>query len=191
MNVPAFLLGRPAALSAAAAGAGLAVVLVLGVFLGALNAIDGSRQDDLDRLALFDARANEIPLLRRVLITEQLQARSLTSLVAGDTEAAAQAALQREIKSLVEASGGEVRSSLVLPSERTQGLSAIAVQYELSLPVTKLRDLTYAIESHLPYFFISDTNFSAPPSWPSDAKAAPPRIEVRWTVRAYRWSGAP
>ncbi|MBL6854209.1 MAG: hypothetical protein ISQ86_12545 [Alphaproteobacteria bacterium] len=191
MNVPAFLLGRPAALSAAVTGAGVIVVLVVGVFLTALSAMEGSRQDDLDQLAQLNARAADIPRLKQALTTERLQAKALASLVAGDNEAGAQAALQREIKSLVEANGGEVRSSLVLPSQRVQGLSAISVQYELSLPVTKLRDLSYAIENHAPYFFISDANVSAPQSWPTDAKGPTPHIDVRWTVRAYRWSSAP
>ena len=191
MTVPAFLFGRRAALSVAALIVGLGATLGVGILGLALKEIAGSRQDDLEQLAQLEARAAEVPSLKIALATQELQARSLASLLPGETEATAQATLQREIKSLVEQNGGEVRSALVLPIERTRGLSRIAVQYELSLPVTKLRDLAFATESHVPYFFISDASLSAPQSWPSDAKASTPRMDVRWTVGAYRWSATP
>ena len=191
MTVPAFLLGRRAALFAAAAGVAILAVLTFAIASVALGALAGSRQDDLEQLAMLQARASEVPLLMRTLQSERLQGNSLASLVPGENEAAAQAALQREIKALVEQNGGEIQSSLVLPSEQTQGLSTIAVQYELSLPITKLRDLTYAIESHVPYFFVSNATLTPPQVWPSDATSAAPRIDIRWTIGAYRWSGTP
>jgi len=190
MNVPAFLLGRQAALTAAAIAGGAVLLLVAGLFTLAFSVVTGSRQDSLDQLAALESRANDIPVLTRALKTERLQTRSLASLLQGESEANAQAVLQHEIKSIVEQAGGEVRTSLILPTEQSQGLSAIAVQYELSLPVNKLRDLTYAIETHVPYFFISDATISAPQFWPTDANAPAPQIEVRWTVRAYRSDGA-
>jgi hypothetical protein len=62
----------------------------------------------------------------------------------------------------------------------------VAVQYDLTVPASKLRPLIYAIESHVPYFFLSGIELVPPQTWNGDKGGPEPRFEGRWTVSAYR-----
>jgi len=57
--------------------------------------------------------------------------------------------------------------------------------------MAKLRDLIYAIETHTPYLFVDDADIVAQQDWQTgDPQPTNPQLEVRWTIRGYRWSGA-
>jgi hypothetical protein len=113
-------------------------------------------------------------------------------LIVADDSALAEAQVQREVKSLVENNVGEVRSTQVASKKPTGGLEEISIQYDLSVPITRLDPLLYAIESHTPYLFIDHATISGGLAWqqPQSAskKQPEPKLDVRLTVRAYRWS---
>jgi hypothetical protein len=187
MTVPAFLLGRNAALAAVALAL-LAIAGVAAFLLGPALAGEGSSGDAIRQLAMLHAEAAALPQMSRALSMLKDEAKSQPSFLQGDRDAA-QASLQGEVKAIVAANGGEVRSSYVMPPSNESGLPVVAVQYDLMAPASKLRPLIYAIESHVPYFFISGVELVPPQTWTGAKEAPEPRIEVRWTVSAYRRSG--
>jgi len=190
MTVPDFLLGRRAALAALAAAVVVVLLLVSVLAISFLAQGDEESRESIHQLALFRAEAAARPEAERALQLARLQAASLPYMLQGESATLAQASLQNDVKTMVERSGGEVRSAFALPVTPEHGLDLVSVQYDVTVPATKLRDLTLALETHLPYLFVSAAEITGPQSWPSDAKAPEPQFEIRWTVSAYRWSGS-
>ncbi len=190
MTVPAFLLGRRAALAALLLATAAILSLAAAGYGFAAGSTDAPAADRLHQLGVLKGEAAARPDVERALAALRLQAAAHPSLLRGESDALTQAALQSELKTLVEADGGEVRSAFALPAVAQNGLTLISVQYDITVPVTKLRRLAYDIESHLPYLFVSGVDVTAPQSWPSDPKAAAPRVELRWTISGYRRSAS-
>jgi hypothetical protein len=190
MTVPTFLLGRKAALTALALGVVLVLALAAAIHGVLYAGSDETTADAIQQLAALQAQAAALPDVERALDALRAQAKAQPSLLQGESDALAQAALQTELKRMVESNGGEVRSAYALPTTSENGLSLISVQYDITIPVTKLRDLAYAIEDHLPYLFLAAVDVSPPQSWPADNSAPEPRLEVRWTISAYRRAGS-
>ncbi len=190
MRVPAFLLGRRAALIALVLGT-TTVALLLALAMTTL--FHGSLDPDTDVqiLARLRAQAAARPQAERALATIRAQIATLPSLVRGETGALAQAALQGDLKAIAEANGSEVRSALPLPVVTEHGLERLSIQYDLVVPASKFRAFVHAIESHAPYLFVSSVDLSAPLSWSTDSKAPEPKFEVRWTISGYRRSDLP
>lgn len=183
MTAPALLLGRKAALTAVSlAGVTLGALLIWFFLVPSADSSDAA----IERLGALQAEAAALPRAQAQYAALRGEAQAQPSLLQGDSDALAQAALQSDIKSLVEANGGEVRSAFAVPPAAEQGLSLISVQYDVTIPLSKLRPLAYAIESHVPYLFLSTIDVAAPQSWPADKAGTDPRIELRWTVSGYR-----
>jgi hypothetical protein len=191
MMVPESLLGRRAALTALAAACLIAIFGIGLVFLLLVAGARSEAQDNLADLGRFRAEVASRPLVEHALAIVRSQASSHPAFLHGDSDALVQASLQSDVKAMVEAAGGEVRSAFVLPPTPDHGLDLVSVQYDLMLPVTRLHDLAYAIETHTPYLFVTAAELSAPQNWPTDPKAPEPELELRWTIAAYRWSPAP
>ena len=97
------------------------------------------------------------------------------------------------MKAIVENNAGEVRSTQVATKKRIGGLEEITVQYDLTVPLTRLSAVLYAIESHTPYLFIDHADIGAPMGWQPQAatgskRPVEPNLQLRCTIRAYRWS---
>lgn len=192
MDIPESWLGRDAARRAVTIIVVLAL-LVIGVPVAvAFWALSSETGDALTQMALYRAEIGLKPKLETELANLRQRAASGTGLIVADDSALAEAELQREMKSLVENNAGEVRSSQVASKKPVGGLEEIAVQYDLSVPITRLSPLLYAVESHTPYLFIDHATISGALGWqppPQPGKKQPePKLEVRLTVRAYRWS---
>lgn len=192
MEIPESWLGRQAAMRAAVI-AGVVLFLVIGIPVGAAFWAEHSETEDaLSQLALYRAEMGLKPKLEAELTAVQAQAASGTGLIVADDSALAEAQVQREMKSLVENNVGEVRSSQVASKKPAGGLEEISIQYDLSVPITRLNPLLYAIETHTPYLFIDHATISGGLAWqqpqPTGRKQPEPKLEVRLTVRAYRWS---
>jgi hypothetical protein len=192
MEIPESWLGRQAAMTAARI-IGIAVLIVIGIPVGtAFWAVHSETEDALSQLALYRAEMGLKPKLEAELAAVQMQAASGTGLIVADDSALAEAQVQREVKSLVENNVGEVRSTQVAAKKPVGGLEEISIQYDLSVPITRLNPLLYAIESHAPYLFIDHATISGGLGWqqpqPAGKKQSEPKLDVRLTVRAYRWS---
>lgn len=192
MEFPESWFGRQAAMRAAVI-AGVVVLLVIGMPVGAAFwALHSETENALSQLALYRAEMDLKPSLEAELTAVRTQAVSGTGLIVADDSALAEAEVQREVKSIVENNVGEIRSTQIASKKPAGGLEEISIQYDLSVPITRLNPLLYAIESHSPYLFIDHATISGGLAWqqpqPAGKKLTEPKLEVRLTIRAYRWS---
>jgi hypothetical protein len=143
----------------------------------------------LHRLSVLRAQGAQVPALKARLGALEQRAESLPGAVQSKTVTLAQSRLQQSIEAIVSGNGGTVRSAQILAPVEENGFNILAIQYDLAVPMSKLKNLTYAIETRLPYLFITDVSITggqeSEPSQPQD-----PQLEVRWTIRAYRWGSA-
>lgn len=169
---------------------GTAVLALIGgfalIFLIQNREIDNS----LNTLALYRAQVGRQPALGAQLTEYKQHLATLPGQINGTSAPLAQAALQNDVKMISDQNGGEIRSAQTLPPTRENGFETIAVQYDLVVPFSRLEDLAYAIESHAPYFYIDDVDIVIPQTWQTaSTDVQDPRVEVRWTIRGYRWVG--
>ncbi len=191
MSVPPYLFGRRAALGAVAVALATAAVLTWALYATFLAPDDPAATDALDRLARLQAEAAALPQLEAEMSALKAQLGARSNLLPGDSDALAQAALQSDVKAMAEVDAGEVRSAFALPPVAEGGLTLVSVQFDIVLPIAKLRALAYAIESRSPDLFLSSVDLAGPQTWPTDGKAPEPQAEIRWTVSGYRRGAAP
>jgi hypothetical protein len=183
--------GRTGALVAAGTAAVLAVVLVAGLIVLVFGGQSEETTDAVHQLAVYRAEVAMRPELEAALRDLRLKAAATPGLITSDSVALAQAQLQDEVKEIVTDNQGEVRTAQIVPATTVDGFQVIAIQYDLGVPMAKLRDLIYAIETRTPYLFVDDADITAQQDWQSgDPQPANPLLEVRWTIRGYRWSAA-
>ncbi len=187
-DVPTFLFGRRAAL----VGLGCAI-LVIAVFTGvpmlaSYTSLEGEINDSLDQLAQFRAEATGRPAVEAQLQAMRRRGATAPGYVVAESVALAEADLQHAIKDIAGANGSDVRSAQIGSVDHVGVLDAISVQYDLTVPITRLKPLLYAIETRAPYLFIEQIDIAAPAGWKSTSNAASePKLEVHCTLRAYRW----
>jgi|GEM_PF-1461975 len=182
--------GRKHALAALSCVLALLVVAIGLPVYAAFSAQTADRDAMLQRLSVYRAEIAARPRLQAELKNIRGQAQSASSLIKSDSAALAAAQMQNEVKAIVAANKGEIRSTQIAPIVKTNGFETIAVAYDFLVPVSRLRALTYAIEAHTPYLFLDAVDMVAPQN--SQATGAPgvsPVLEIRWTIRGYRWAG--
>ncbi|HTQ15198.1 MAG TPA: type II secretion system protein GspM [Rhizomicrobium sp.] len=188
--IPEDLRGRKGALLAAAVAGGALLLILLGFGYLVFGGQSADTEEATHQLAVYRAEAAMQPALEAELRQVRAQAAQVPGLIVSDSAALAQAQLQDEVKSIVTANQGEVRTAQIVPVSAVDGFEIIAIQYDLMLPMAKLADLTYAIESHSPYLFIEDADITSQQDFQSgDPQTANPMVEVRWTIHGYRWGG--
>jgi hypothetical protein len=187
--VPTLLLGRRGALIVAVA-AGLTFLFFVGLpVAAAFEAQDEERGEAADQLAAFRAEVASAPVMQNALAALRVQAAAVPGIMRSDTDSLAEAQLQTTIKQIVVANAGDLRSAQALAPDHKNGFNRVAVQCDLTLPASHLKDLLYAIEVHAPYYFIDQVDISAPVTFQGPGgKFVEPVLEVRWTVHAYRWA---
>ena len=137
--------------------------------------------------ALEDAR----PQVEAELREMQQRNAAMSGLIEGNSAALAAAAVQSDIKTIIESNGGSVLSTQNMPSKIADGFEKIEIQYDLSLPLGSMKNVIYQIETHTPYFFIDHVTMRMPEGWqPENVDTPAPALEVQWLIRGYRWVGA-
>jgi hypothetical protein len=172
----------------------IAVVLVIAMGFVAVSALfraaEGDTQSFLDRLAVYRAEVAQRPVIEQRLREALGRAANSPGLLKASTGSLAQAELEGIVKATALDNAAEIHSTELLPVMETGDFQTIAIQYDLSAPMSRLRDLTYAIESRTPYLFIDHVSIVAQQNWqPADTGPHDPQLEVRWTIRGYRWAG--
>ena len=183
------LKGRRAALVILAVGTLLLLALiaapVLALFAGQANDL----QVGIDQLAAYRAEIASRPLVEARFKDALKRSSTAPGLLHAANAALGAAEVESDFKSIVSANGGEIRSSQILPATKANGYEIVSIEYDLTAPMSRLRDLTYAVETHDPYLFIDDETISASQS--SQSPAMDFTLELRWTLRAYRWAAHP
>ncbi|MBV8978729.1 MAG: hypothetical protein JO261_07595 [Alphaproteobacteria bacterium] len=172
--------------------AACAIVLALAIGVPIAMAFQAQQDNIDDALQQWGTAGAEIAT--RAALESQLSSlnrrgASVPGIVEGGGTALAQARLQGDIKNIVEAAKGEVRSMQALPANQRGAFEVIAIQCDLAIPQTRIKDLTYAIAAHAPYLFVDQATIASPPSNPDDPADRDVVLDVRWTIHGYRWAG--
>lgn len=178
---------RTAALAALATAIALGALIVAVPVWAAFSAQNGEIADSLRQLGQYRAEIAARPALEAELRALNEKGASVPGVVEGESTPLAQAKLQSEIKALIEANGGSVRSMQILPPAKQGGFEIVSVQCDLSIPQTRLKALAYAVAAHAPYLFVGEASITAPPSDPDQASNKQSTLDMRWTVHGYRW----
>jgi uncharacterized membrane protein len=120
----------------------------------------------------------------------QQGAKSVPGLLTASSAALAQAQLQSDMKELIDRSGGALLSAQLLPPTKVKGFDSVAIEYDLTIPVSRFSSLVYAVETHTPYYFVDSADFVMPPNWRPNPQGQDPSMEMRWTIHAFRWRGS-
>lgn len=190
MNVPAFLRGRPGAFIALGAAC---LVFAIAIALPVSILFRGQAEDQkeaLAQLAAYRRQEAQRPALAAQLAALREGAKSVPGLLDASSAALAQAQLQSEIKDLIDKDGGSLLSAQLLPPTTVKGFDAVAIEYDVTIPLSNFSALVYAVETHVPYYFIDSADFVMPPNWHPNSPTTDPAMEMRWTIHAYRWRGS-
>ncbi len=142
-------------------------------------------------LALYDAELHQRPELELQLASLKQREASAAGLLTGASEPLAAARMQSLVKAVIERNGGQVRSVQNLPSTTVDGLEAIELQYELSLPMESVKNTLYQLETGSPYLFLDQADLKVWETLQSEsAPATPQAVQATWIVRGYRWVGS-
>jgi general secretion pathway protein M len=176
---------------------GLALVIVgvaiAGGIVTAIAAVSQADRDSieqsLDQLSSYRATIAARPQIETELKRLQQEAGSLPGLVPGANAPLAAANMQNEIRVIVSQAGGEIRSSQNLPPAVTEGFEKIEIAYDIALPMNRVSQLIYQLETHTPYLFVDRVDLEAPQNASPRSENVVPRIEAHWIIRGYRWKG--
>lgn len=175
----------------------LAVAIVIAWFMvlhPLIDIVTGESEEvdnSLNLLARYQALEAARPQVEAELRQMQERNAAMSGLVEGKSAALAAAAVQADVKTIVESNGGTILSTQNIPPATAGGFEKIEIQYDISLPLGSVKNVIYQIETHTPYFFIDSVNLRMPENWRvSDPNTPAPAMEAQWVVRAYRWVGA-
>jgi hypothetical protein len=176
--------------------AGFVWLAILQPVLGAFAA-QGDNLDDLKRqLGAYERHVAMKPVVEMRLAALKSHEASSTGLIGGKSAELAAATMQNTMKALIESVQGQVTSAQNLPPVTADGFQRVDIQYQATVPMARLKDITYRIETSMPYLFLDGIDLRAPENWQAsavstDVPSVPPNIEVHWTVHGYRWVGGP
>lgn len=190
MTAPAFLRGRKGAIIAIGAIVFLFLVIVVLPFAAMFRAQAEDRETALAQLEAYRAEEARRPALAARLAALREGAKSVPGLLTAASAALAQARLQSEMKDLIDKNGGSLLSAQLLPPTKVKGFDSVAIQYDVTIPLSRFSGLVYAVETHVPYYFVDSADFVMPPNWKPNGPQQDPSMEMRWTIHAYRWRGS-
>ena len=190
MSVPSFLRGRRGAFLALGAVFLLFIIVVALPVVALFRGQAADRKEALAQLAEYRAQEGQRPALAAQLAALREGAKTVPGLLNASSAALAQAQLQSEMKDLIDKNGGSLLSAQLLPPTTVKGFDSVSIEYDLTIPLSNFSSLVYAVETHVPYYFIDSADFVMPPNWRPNSPTANPSMEMRWTIHAYRWRGS-
>jgi len=188
MTLSRELTGRTAALAALSFAIALAGVFV---FLALAFIYGGQREEvkeNRHQLAIYKSEIDARPEVEQAYAVLKARVAAMPGVLHAEGGAPAEAQVESQLKEIVEANGGEIRSVQAMPTTSSNGFEVVSVECDLTVPASRLHDLLYAVETHRPYLFIETADITAPIIW-DPKSSAEPSYEVRWGLRAYRWKG--
>jgi hypothetical protein len=144
--------------------------------------------ETLRQISILRAEAAATPGLQAQSRKLRQQISASPGALQASSAALAQSQLQQALEGIATGNGASVRSTQMLPSEQSDGFETVAIQDDLTVPMNKLRDLIYAIETRTPYLFLDNVQIAGSQPWQPMAPVQDLVLNVRWTVHAYRRS---
>jgi hypothetical protein len=190
MSAPQFLRGRKGALLVLGVFVCLFVLLVALPVAALFRAQAEDRSEALAQLTAFRALEAQRPALQARLAALQEGAKSVPGLLNASSADLAQAELQSEMKGLIDKNGGSLLSAQLLPPTKVKGFDSVSIEYDVNVPISNFSSLIYAVETHVPYYYVDSADLVMPPNWRPNSPNQDPSMEMRWTIHAYRWRGA-
>jgi hypothetical protein len=190
MTAPGFLRGRKGAYLALGALAFLFLIVVALPVAAMFQAQAEDQRQALVQLEAYRAEEARRPGLASRLAALQQGAKSVPGLLTASSPALAQAQLQSDMKGLIDRNGGSLLSAQLLPPTKVKGFDSVAIQYDLTIPLSRFSGLVYGVETHVPYYFVDSADLVMPPNWKPNSPTQDPSMEIRWTIHAYRWRGS-
>ena len=159
MLQPGSLLSRLLAL-------GLLAALLIGSYVLVVVPLLGTYEDNAAAIEQAEtilrrqqALAAQQPQLIERLEEAKAQADAAAGYLQGPSDALAAAQLQDRVKEVVEASGGELRSTRILPAEdvdASPGTRRTALRVQMMVSIEGLAEILYGLESGQPYVLIDE-----------------------------------
>lgn len=169
----------------------LALLALAGqAFFSARHDRRSAEQRDLKALEVYRRAADGREEIERELQSLRNGQSSAPGLWPGASAPLSAAALQGEVRRIVESGGGEIKSAQMVPAAAgADGLERIEVRYSVMATLTGVTEMIYLIETHTPYLFLDQVELRGPEGAASDGKTDV-KLTVRWSVHGYRWVGA-
>jgi hypothetical protein len=146
----------------------------------AAAANDATRQAILTYARVAAAR----PALEARIAQLQADGVLAVGLITVSPSPAATAALQSEVRQLVQAHGGEVRTTQPGAASAEAGFERIEAGFDLSLPAASLPSFLAGFDAHEPYLLADRLEISAP-----DTRGKAQPLTLHLQVHAYRRPG--
>jgi general secretion pathway protein M len=156
---PGTLLSRALALVLLAAAVAGSYLLAVVPVLAAYRQIGEAIEQAETLLQRQRALAAQQPLLLARIEEEKEQADAMAGYLQGPSDALAAAELQDRLKAVVEAAGGELRSTRILPAEAVEaspGTRRAGLQVQMVVSIRGLAEILYALEAGQPYVLIDE-----------------------------------
>src|SRR5262245_27888854 len=145
------------------------------------------RADVLDRARRmsegYEKAIDDLPRLRQLSRTRATDAGNARQFLAGGSDASAGAALQSQVKDLVEGEGADVTSATVLPPQVKDGFERIGVHTVFSGDLATLTTILQSIELARPALTVGNLELSAPAEANEDEN---PELSIGLDVFGYR-----
>jgi general secretion pathway protein M len=160
-----------------------------GVVMPVLDALaEAELSNDEYQLALGRGRAldRELKSVKAQLADiRQVQA-AQSGFLDGANDSLATAQLQSRVKTIIETSGGELRSTQVLPVRDEGKFRRIIVRGQMAANIAAMQRIFYDIESASPYLFLDNIDIRARPSpRAQDNVPTDPMLDVRFDLYGY------
>jgi general secretion pathway protein M len=117
-----------------------------------------SRLQSAEHLAKYQRRGGAVEALKAELAAVQAAQASRAGYFPGENSSLAAAELQNLVKNTVRSAGGDLRSTQVLPVREEGGVTRVAIQVQLPIPIASLQALLHALESGRPFVFIDNVD---------------------------------
>jgi general secretion pathway protein M len=163
---------------------GMIAVGYLGLVAPVLDQLDEADRLQVEyRQALEQGRAmgGRLTGLRAQLAGLKQDETAESGFLQGANESLAAAQLQNRIKAFVEASGGELRSTQVLPAHDEGKFRRIVVRGQMAASTVALQRIIYDIEAASPFLFLDNLDIRAR-SMPQDGTPDDIMLDVRFDL---------
>jgi hypothetical protein len=129
------------------------------------------------------AGASQAELQTKISALQQILARQHPFLE-GTSSPLVAAKMQGDLKAVVEAAGGQLRSVQVLPAATEGGIGRVGVRADIGATVESLEKILYEIEHSTPLLLIDSLEIQAPENG-QDGPGHPVPLTVRFDVYGY------